>query len=181
MDADPERKRYLAIENVMALTGRARSTIQKGMSYQPALNIQIAQFFNSRFDRTCRLLDQTSFKRDTPDGFPKVLTTHDSAARQDQNEQNEAAMLRRFGSRLRCPHRTPCLCRSQAIFGVERYPKSTLAKRRRTGDSPPFMKLGKSIWYPVRAGLDWLRGPRTPVDSHAGKTTPVSLLQSKQM
>jgi predicted DNA-binding transcriptional regulator AlpA len=41
----------------------------------------------------------------------------------------------------------------EALTGIS---KSTWAKRRRTGDTPPFVKLGKSIRYPVRTGLDWL-------------------------
>jgi predicted DNA-binding transcriptional regulator AlpA len=41
----------------------------------------------------------------------------------------------------------------EALTGIS---KSTWAKRRRTGDTPPFIKLGKSVRYPVRAGLDWL-------------------------
>jgi predicted DNA-binding transcriptional regulator AlpA len=48
----------------------------------------------------------------------------------------------------------------EALTGIS---KSTWAKRRRTGDTPPFVKLGKSIRYPVQTGLEWLarraRGP----------------------
>jgi hypothetical protein len=35
-------------------------------------------------------------------------------------------------------------------------PTSTLAKLRMRGGGPPFVKIGRAVRYPVRAGLDWM-------------------------
>jgi hypothetical protein len=35
-------------------------------------------------------------------------------------------------------------------------PESTLAKMRMRGGGPPFVKIGRSVRYPVRAGLEWM-------------------------
>jgi hypothetical protein len=35
-------------------------------------------------------------------------------------------------------------------------PESTLAKLRMRGGGPPFVKIGRSVRYPVRAGLEWM-------------------------
>ena len=36
--------------------------------------------------------------------------------------------------------------------------ESTLAKLRMTGSGPPYVKVGRSVRYPVRAGLEWMAG-----------------------
>jgi hypothetical protein len=35
-------------------------------------------------------------------------------------------------------------------------PTSTLAKLRMRGGGPPFVKIGRAVRYPVRAGLEWM-------------------------
>jgi predicted DNA-binding transcriptional regulator AlpA len=35
-------------------------------------------------------------------------------------------------------------------------PTSTLAKLRMRGGGPPYVKIGRAVRYPVRAGLEWM-------------------------
>ena len=37
-------------------------------------------------------------------------------------------------------------------------PTSTLSKMRMRGGGPPFVKIGRAVRYPVRAGLEWMTG-----------------------
>jgi predicted DNA-binding transcriptional regulator AlpA len=46
-------------------------------------------------------------------------------------------------------------------------PESTLAKLRMTGDGPPYVKIGRSVRYPVRAGLEWMAAHRRRSTSEA--------------
>jgi hypothetical protein len=39
------------------------------------------------------------------------------------------------------------------IIGI---PESTLAKMRMHGSGPPFVKIGRSVRYGVRVGLEWM-------------------------
>jgi hypothetical protein len=54
-------------------------------------------------------------------------------------------------------------------------PTSTLAKMRMRGGGPPFVKIGRSVRYPVRAGLEWMalhgraNTSDTAVESRSGK------------
>jgi hypothetical protein len=45
--------------------------------------------------------------------------------------------------------------------------ESTLAKLRMRGGGPPYCKIGRSVRYPVRAGLEWMaaRARRSTADS----------------
>jgi hypothetical protein len=53
-------------------------------------------------------------------------------------------------------------------------PESTLAKKRMDGSGPPYVKIGRSVRYPVRAGLEWmaaqLRRSTSDAPSHEGRS-----------